>query len=461
MKKRKGIKPKPQPPRMEDIRSMLADIDLPGNLSEFIESLTRRSRSILRLRRGVQLDDLPWKVSSVAWYELAKRLDDQSRPAPSHCLPYFAGDYYLQDSASLLALAAMDADRDKVAPFSEGPLVCDLCAAPGGKASAMLEALGDSGFLLANEVIRSRMTALRVNLARTGSNRYAISSKDPNDLADLLTGVFDLVLVDAPCSGQALVAKGKQQTASFSQRQIEHSVSRQERILDAACRLVRDGGRLIYSTCTFATAENESQVSRLVEAGRAETDSDARLAAYASADGCYRLWPHVHDCGGSFAGSLVVSNINRRGSRSGGKQQRTNRTSREVIEAIQWYRNGVDGLRVSVRDAVALGWPDDAPGWVDSIACGGPEVAYRTGQTWKPSHAAALARHSSARPSQTWDVDDAGAEAYLMGGSIPCSQTGWTTVQWRTRPLGWIKGVAGEGKNQLPAAARLTRSLGK
>ena len=213
----------------------------------------------MRSHSAVAPDALPFPWEPVEWFGKGHRLlGKETRPSKS--LFYAAGDYFLQDAASLLAIALCVAGRDTL----EGKTVCDLCAAPGGKASALLEAVGGTGFLLANEPIRSRIPALRYNLARTGSDRYAVSSMDPEQLIRYVHGRFDCVLVDAPCSGQALFARGKQTEAAFSPKQIDHSARRQERILDAAIQLLKPGGKLVYSTCTFAHAENESQVSRLV-----------------------------------------------------------------------------------------------------------------------------------------------------------------------------------------------------
>ncbi len=372
-------------------------------------------------------------------------------PKPSRFLSYAAGDYFVQDAGSLLALAAAGADNDSL----QGRLVCDLCAAPGGKATALVEAIGESGFLLANEVIGSRLGALQLNLARTGSDRYGVSNLDPAILADHLDGVFDLVLVDAPCSGQAMLGRGKQQTASLSSKQIGHSAVRQTRILDAAIRLLRNGGKLVYSTCTFAEAENELQISRLIASDLARPDPIDALAPYQTLDGCYRLWPHRHDCDGAFAASLRINRADVAGNRP--FAPRNESRVPDVLSA--WYRDYQDAVRIHQTDSIIYGWPRDVPDWIEQFAVAGPELAHLVGQTWKPSHAAALRRVPRAMPQLGIEIDAPTAKQFMRGEAIVCNGSDWLVVRLGGRPLGWIKASGGIGKNHLPKSARMQGEL--
>lgn len=436
-----------------------------GSIDAFLQGLMTRHRSSIRLRYPVEgsatqgsdssaIDQpLPWELDPIAWYSLGFRSAD---PAirPSRTIEYAGGAFYLQDAGSFLALAAADADR----PPQSDRLVCDLCAAPGGKATALLESIGD-GFLLANEPVKSRLAPLAFNLARTGSNRYAISSLDPERLADQLPGTFDLVLVDAPCSGQALLGRGKQTLSSISASQIEHSAQRAKRILAAAVRLLRPGGQLVFSTCTFAELENESQVRWLIETvPDLVPEQTPRLASYASdpSQASYRLWPHLHNCAGSFAASLrwhgPENHNNVRPFTARSKRRKTKQENPASLE--EWF--SVVPSRIRSAGAVLWGWPEDAPGWVEDIACDGPELAYRTGQTWKPSHAAALRCAPGVLARRCVELDAEAAIKFLAGSPVACSERGWCVVRYQGRPLGWVKASGGTGKNHLPAAARVT-----
>jgi len=444
--------------RLFDLEATLGDVHLDREeLEQLAASLGSRFDNILRLRPNVAPSEIESPLDSIDWYALGYRnLCRQQRPSKQ--LSYACGDYYLQDAGSLLALAAGQVDTDKSLPSM---LVCDLCAAPGGKASAVAEVLGDGGFLLANEPIRSRIPPLLHNLARTGSGRFAVSSLDPEKLAKKVPGVFDRVLVDAPCSGQALVGRNRQSEAAFSQKQIEHSASRQRRILAAATMLLKPGGRIIYSTCTFATAENEEQVKWMIDSLGLTPAPIDRLDPYRSpgSPASYRIWPHRHACAGSFAASLSQPL-----EASGALMPRLRKTQPVKPEAdlSNWYHGDLSTYRYFGSGVNLYALPSDAPDWVESVAVAGPEIAYKTGKVWKPAHAGALRRDSltpSSPPSsgiaiQHTDVDSETARVYLSGATIANSERGWSVVMHAGRPLGWIKSDGRIGKNHLPTASR-------
>ena len=180
--------------------------------------------NVIRHRRELSPgNDLPVSSTPDGLVHHLGRRPAQNSGSPARTLAYACGDFFIQDAGSLLALALAGADGEGL----HGKVVCDLCAAPGGKASALLEAVSDNdpdsrGFVLANEVIRNRVAPLQLNLARTGSDRYAISSLDPERLAEQLPQAFDLLMVDAPCSGQAMMSRGKQnQFCSVELNQIQ------------------------------------------------------------------------------------------------------------------------------------------------------------------------------------------------------------------------------------------------
>jgi 16S rRNA C967 or C1407 C5-methylase (RsmB/RsmF family)/NOL1/NOP2/fmu family ribosome biogenesis protein len=436
-------------------------IDVPGSLDEFAASLSQRHRTALRVRRDAKIDQWPIRLRSIPWYTLGYQATED-QPRPSQLWGFASGDFYLQDAGSLLALSAAEADSD----LWRRAFVCDLCASPGGKASALLEAVTETtdgepaGFLLANEVIRSRLGVLQWNLARTGSDRYAISNHDPETLAEILPGVFDVVLVDAPCSGQALLGRGKQKLAALSHKQIEHSAARQQRILDAAVRLLRPGGSLLYSTCTFSVAENEAQIRRLIESAPFRPAECSRLERFQSDEGCYRLWPHRDACAGSFAARLALDDQVESSEQgvAGIMTGRRGGLDSRLVEEVGTYFNVDDSMRLHELDSTIIGWPADAPWWVDQVAVMGPELLHRTGQTWKPSHAAAVRCVMRGRFETSFDLDEPQAQAYMRGEPVSSPVKGWHLVRYLGRPLGWVKGNGTLAKNHLPAAARVQGS---
>lgn len=436
----------------EDLCELLGSIPVPESIKAFRAGLETRYGNIIRRRYDVSKEELPFRCEQIPWYGLGERPID-SGVGPTRTLAYASGKYFVQDAGSLLALALCKADASSASPL----LICDLCAAPGAKASALLEMTERSkSFLLANEVIRSRIPALNTNLSRTGSNRYVISSLDPQELAGTLGAIFDLVLVDAPCSGQAMLSRGKQNRSSFSKQQIDHSALRQNRILDAAIQLVKPGGQLVYSTCTFAEAENESQIDRLVKKEQvAETITDPQLSEYETDSGCYRLWPHLHQCAGSFASNLRIT-VNP-SNKVHWKQSKNSPHSNIPLQ--DWYSDDLSNLRFHQTKVSLYAWPVDAPLWVEAVASTGPEIAYRTGQTWRPSHAGALRHRTNLHPNLTEELDAQRANRFLQGNTIQVDAQGWVIGTYDGCALGWIKGVNGQGKNHLPAHARANGTL--
>ena len=211
-----------------------ADVLDAAEWEALVEAMHSRPPKAIRLRHVgahglAEPLPTPFATEPIPWFEWGRFATSENRPG--QYLHHAAGAYYIQDAASQLAL--------KLLAVQPGERIADVCASPGGKASAILEIVGPGGgFLLANESIRNRVPALAWNLARVGYPRYAVTNLDPELLAQQLSGSFDGVLVDAPCTGQTLVGRGKQKALAFSTDQVLHAAARQRRILEAAAQLV-------------------------------------------------------------------------------------------------------------------------------------------------------------------------------------------------------------------------------
>ena len=170
---------------------------------------------------------------------------------------HHAGAFYVQEPSAMSAVTVLD-----VRP---GDKVLDLCAAPGGKSTQIASALGGTGLLWANEIVRPRAHILLSNIERMGVKNAVVSNMTPEALCTRLAGFFDKVLVDAPCSGEGMFRKDRDAVYEWS---LEHTLScavRQKAILDSAVSAVRPGGVLVYSTCTFSPEENEGVVEYFLE----------------------------------------------------------------------------------------------------------------------------------------------------------------------------------------------------
>lgn len=214
---------------------------------------------------------------------------------------YLAGEVYPLDFSSVITGSAMLAAREGL---PDSPRVLDLCAAPGGK-SILASVLLTPGLLLANEVEGKRLGILRHNLARCRLARTFTQRLASEEFARLAPAAFDLVLVDAPCSGQSLLAKGMDNPGCFHPATVKGNARRQRRILEAAGATVAPGGFLLYTTCTFSLRENEEAVEKFLAASPVfEAVAVSHLDAFRSPFSnhpAYRVYPHRSPGAGGFA----------------------------------------------------------------------------------------------------------------------------------------------------------------
>jgi len=241
---------------------------------------------------------LPFAIhASYDWQpEFVDRVPIDDRPG-RHAL-HEQGAYYCLDVSSVFAACVLYAVPNRPA------VALDLCASPGGKSVFTWRLLRPS-LLVANEVIGKRTAALIANLQRCRIRPAAVLSRDSSVLADVCPGTMDVVVVDAPCSGQSLVARGKKAPGCFHPATINMNANRQRRILAYAARLVAPGGFLAYLTCTYSRKENENNATWLMKQYPGlKPIAVPRLAAFQShlADfPCYRLWPQQGIGAGAFA----------------------------------------------------------------------------------------------------------------------------------------------------------------
>ncbi len=452
----------------------------PAELSTLEAATLAYVRRAVRPRPGLSLEHLPFPTETIPWFPPGRFLCDSSGQAPVRpgaFLHYAAGDYYIQDAGSMLALALCN--------VQPGEWVCDTCAAPGGKSSGLLEAMRGQGILLANEVIRSRLAMLNLTLVRCGSPNHLTTNLEVEELGRLCGRAFDCVLVDAPCTGQTMVARGKQSMAAFGPTQIAHSSARQQRILRAAADLVKPGGRMVYSTCAFSYEENERIVHDfLTQHPEWRTSVVEQMDEWSSpvAEGCYRVWPHRHGCSGAFAAVLVNHGDSTEsiGSADSSAHARIRKPSQRVweqlaalpqsphwlpdLEGAQWWRN---------RDQLHLFDARLPTEWIEAAAIAGTDMAdiqcpnahnVRL-ELWTPSFGGSqLAINpdfSSSAPipsacTPTIELDDAQAIRYVAGETMgcDCQESSWCLVTWRGRTLSWGKLTQGKLKNHFPKALR-------
>jgi 16S rRNA C967 or C1407 C5-methylase (RsmB/RsmF family)/NOL1/NOP2/fmu family ribosome biogenesis protein len=384
----------------------------------------------LRSLTGWHLDPIPWCPTG-AYVDPAVR-------AGVH--PYHAaGLYYLQEPSAMAVAEAAD--------LAPGQAVLDLAAAPGGKTTQIASAIGPTGLLVANEIHVGRVKALGENLERWGSASAVITNASPDRL--LAAGaVFDRVIVDAPCTGEGLFRREPEARGEWSTARVRGSADRQRDILEAAIQLVRPGGLLVYSTCTFNQHENEQVIDALLA-----TQTQWRL------DERIRLWPHKVRGEGHAISRLVCSGVVH--SRYIGRSGRADETTageawRSVVKecftsdpiaelpgSLTWRGDrlllatghGLDVAHIPVvRDGLWLG--DRKPG------------------RFEPSHALALAIEPELARNRL-DLGVEQARRWIAGEPVAEEgPAGWVLVTVDGFGLGWGKRTGGVVKNRYPKGLR-------
>ncbi len=432
----------------------------------FFASLTRRDVGLrLNVRRGDPAElasGLPWPTRPIPWCEEGRFLRDEGVPLGTH--PYHrAGVYYVQDPSAMAAAVLLDPQP--------GEWILDLAAAPGGKATHIAARMGDEGVLVANEVSRRRASVLAMNLERMGVTQAMVTNEMPERLAARWAGLFDALLVDAPCSGEGTFVRDSQAIRDWSVATVEGNARRQRMILDQAAPLVRPGGRLLYGTCTFAPEENEGTIAAFLERhpdfhleplpplpgldrGRPEWIGAPDVLRMAG-----RFWPHRAPGHGHFYALLR---------REGEAEALPARWEGRAVpgRVLRLYRQGVGaalnieppeaGLYLSADDHLYL-TPMEPALWegMRVLRSGWWVASLRHGKV-NPDHALAMAiRPDEAAESLELTVDDPRLRRYLTGGFwADDGPPGWVLITVEGFPLGWAKRGGGRLRSKYPMHLR-------
>jgi len=415
---------------------------LKSDYPAFLESLERPRAVALRLNplKGA-LPQLPFMEENVPWEPMGYYYDPAARPGLH---PYHeAGVYYLQEASAMAPVVLLDPQP--------GERICDLCAAPGGKTTQIAGHMAGKGFLLCNEINPKRAKILSRNVERMGVANALVTNEHPQRLADRFPGFFDRVLIDAPCSGEGMFRKEEAAVTDWSQETVEMCARRQAEILDSGAALVRPGGRLVYSTCTFAPEEDEEAVAAFLERHpEFEADPVDNPWFDAGENGSYRMWPHKLRGEGHFAAVF----------RKSGEPDETPQSATGEKLPREWMAFAKElGITLPPGKAVQFGtelyWtPEETPA-LKGLKVLRPGLALGTVKKdrFEPAHALALwlrtCTQTVALSSQSKELED-----YLHGDVIAGSAKGWCLVTADGYSIGWGKGDGSQIKNHYPKGLR-------
>ena len=360
-----------------------------------------------------------------------------------------AGSYYCQELSASLPIRAFMENISKGKKFSK---ILDVCAAPGGKSLQLMELVGDNGLLISNEIISSRCKILMENLERASAWRSSVTNLDIEDIAKYCPETFDLILVDAPCSGEGMFRKDSATIAQWTPEMVEICAGRQNRILTHALKCLTGDGYLIYSTCTFNTKENEETVAKLLESENLELLHSSKV------------WPQDDLGEGHYYAFL----------------QKNGREKRVKPKVVKQKKHKLPEPLSHLIDSVAeLSWmrrcgeiinKNDHWYWCSYNL---PKLKYRRQglelgeykrgfkkSDFKFSQALALSlKYSWVKDSSVWSINlcDKKIKAYLSGKELENVDgfTGYGLVCYKGQGLGWAKAIGSYLRNLFPLAWRL------
>jgi 16S rRNA C967 or C1407 C5-methylase (RsmB/RsmF family)/NOL1/NOP2/fmu family ribosome biogenesis protein len=390
----------------------------------------------------------------------------KTRPAFTLDPLHHAGAYYVQEASSMLLAQALD--------FTQPQIILDLCAAPGGKTTLLAALAAPGSLVVANEAIRSRAGILRQNVERWGLPNVMVTSADPERL-ESLAGLFDAVVVDAPCSSEGLWRKQPAAVAEWSEAAVQLCSARQQRIVRTAAALVKPGGRLVYCTCTFAPAENGQVVQSLaadtslhlepVALPALESFGAVPISNDAGTVLGYQCYPHRVRGEGFFISVMAKTDgpafaHKKKTASALYKQTSLPPAAQPLLAAGDWHgfmvgetHYALPAALVPAAAAVAQATPPVVPG----VALG-----QLKGKDFIPEHALALSTARAATlPAMAMDLEQALHFLKKEAPTLPPgTAAGWYVAAYQGQPLGWLKALPGRANNYLPAALRIRMEVG-
>ena len=417
-------------------------VQLGDEYDEYLRALQRPRAVALRFNplKGVA-PALPFAGEPVPWEPEGVYYDPQARPGLH--VYHEAGVYYLQEASAMAPAALLDPQPEE--------LICDLCAAPGGKSTQIAGRMQGRGLLVSNEISPKRAAVLSRNIERLGIANAVVTNESPAALAERFPEFFHRVMVDAPCSGEGMFRKEEAAVTDWSPETVRMCARRQAEILDCAAKLLRPGGRMVYSTCTFAPEEDEGAVTDFLTR-HPEFALEHVDAPWFREDtpGMYRLWPHRLLGEGHFAAVLRKMGCDD----SSPVRAAASPLPREFLDFA-----GELGITLPPGQAVRFGqtlfWmpPEMPPLHRLRVLRPGLELGEMKKGRFEPAHALALWLRGCRR-EVSFSPESPEMAAYLHGEALPCAQKGWCLVKAGEYSIGWGKGDGSRLKNHYPKGLR-------
>ena len=405
------------------------------------------------------LKTVPWCDKS---YYLPERISFIKDPL------FHAGCYYVQEASSMFLETALKQTVD----FRRDLTVLDLCASPGGKSTLINSLLSENSLLVSNEVIKTRVGALAENLSKWGRANVMVANSDPKNFGSL-NGYFDVIVVDAPCSGSGLFRKQADAIEHWSEENVIHCSQRQQRILEDILPALKPGGLLIYSTCSYSTEENEQIGDYLLEKefesiqlnpekqwGIIETQSTNKAWGY-------RFFPHLVNGEGFFISAFRKKEGDEEIEYYRSKKNPVDKPNKEELSILSNFveENQLQHIIKQKEFFFLINAKIEADlkllGEHLGIRKKGTLLGEIKGKDFIPHHELALSVHLK-KDVSTIDVEEETALKFLKKSDIKCPDNkprGFCVVKFNNHPVGWIKNLGNRSNNYLPKEWRILTEL--
>lgn len=465
----------PLPEAFLSKQQALLGAEYPNFISTYESPASRGLRiNTLKVENEHVIANMPFTLRPIPWIKEGYYYSAADRPGKH---PYHAaGLYYIQEPSAMAVVEVL-------APQPHERIL-DLAAAPGGKATQVAVKMQNTGVLIANEIHPVRAKALSENIERLGITNTIVTNESVKRLAAQWPGYFDRIVLDAPCSGEGMFRKDEDARAEWSLQAVQQCSQRQMELLDDAAVLLKPGGRLVYSTCTFAPEENEHVIEQFLQRhpdwtlipiehlhgwqpGRPVWSESKNPHLVNTA----RLWPHHVNGEGHFIALLEkgvaetpIHIPNRKEKRSKHKASKADAAHNEAIAYFQqFYKATIRDWEVDSEHLMLFGThlyllPSTAPS-IEQIKVlrAGLHLGEVKKNRFEPSHSLALALKAK-QTKHAIDLQAGQSEiaAYLRGETITANtaHNGWCLVLVDGYPLGWGKASQGIVKNHYPKGLR-------
>ena len=408
----------------------------------FLASLERPRAVALRFNplKG-EKPELDFVGENVPWEKMGYYYDPDARPGLH---PYHeAGVYYLQEASAMAPVQLLDPQP--------GERICDLCAAPGGKTTQIAGRMAGDGLLLCNEINPKRAKILSRNIERMGVANALVTNEHPQKLAQQLPEYFDRVLIDAPCSGEGMFRKEEAAVTDWSLETVQMCARRQAEILESGAQMLRPGGRLVYSTCTFAPEEDEMAVAEFLRKHPEFAPEYVDAPWFeAGENGSFRMWPHKLLGEGHFAAVLRKTGEN--------ETEYPKNNGEKLPKSWLEFAKQLD-IQLPEGQTVFFGeslyWASEQlpPLRGMKVLRPGLELGTVKKDRFEPAHALALWLKNCAN-TEDFSPDSPQIAAYMHGDVIPSQKRGWCLVTVGGFSLGWGKSDGTVLKNHYPKGLR-------